>query len=416
MFCLQIQQYPEKLNGQPCLNQAKLYGKVPNGDKFLTIGIPSVDRKKGKYLAKTLKSLIVNLEEHERDNVTIIVLIGDTEKYLRSKRANETLSLFQQEVDSGLILIIEPIVDFYPVTKIKRRTFNDSLERIQWRSKQVLDFAFLFHCTKNAAEYFLILEDDVEASPGYARAIHDFVSLKQDQDWISLTFSGFYIIGRLLKDADLQRLSDFLVMFHLEKPVDLLILQYLDILVQNRYTVTRRIPGLFQHVGLFSSLGGKIQKAKDVSFSSSRYLGNPPADIVTTLGVYKKHFPENCYTSSTRFFWGSAPSTNDTLDVVLHRPIKLKKLSIISGHPSHKNDVIRYAELKLSPLFKTMATNKKANCSDFQTLSLFEKGAVNINVNNISQVLIVQCIRIEFIKRHPNWVLIREILVRGDAI
>lgn len=288
------------------------------------------------------------------------------------------------------------------------RTFNDSLERIQWRSKQVLDFAFLFHCGQGIAEYFLILEDDVETSPGYVNAIKNFVTAKQNQDWVSLTFSGFFIIGRLLRNADLTRLSQFLVMFYLEKPVDLLIIQFLDLLVQDRYTVTRRVPSLFQHIGLFSSLDGKIQKARDRSFSSNEHFQNPPADIVTTLGVYKKHFPEYGYDiSPDKFFWGSAPKVNDTFDIILHKPMWLKSLVILSGHKSHKNDLIRYAKLKLSPSFNKMISNSKADCSHFQTATVFHQGIVNMTFNDSSQV--VQCIRIEFIKKHANWILIREI-------
>lgn len=292
------------------------------------------------------------------------------------------------------------------------RTFNDSMERIQWRSKQVLDFAFLFHCGQGIAEYFLILEDDVETSPGYVNAIKDFISAKQNQDWVSLTFSGFFIIGRLLRNADLPRLSQFLVMFHLEKPVDLLIIQFLDLLVQDRYIVTRRVPGLFQHIGLFSSLDGKIQKARDRSFSSNEHFQNPPADIVTTLGVYKKHLPEHGYDiSPDKFFWGSAPKVNDTFDIVLHEPLWLKRLAILSGHKSHKNDLIRYAKLKLSPSFNKMISNSKADCSRFQTATVFHQGIVNMTFNDSAQV--VQCIRIEFAKKHSNWILIREITVRG---
>lgn len=392
-----------------------MHGIIPEHKKYLTIGIPSIDRPKQKYLHKTLKSLVVNLDNGDKNNVIIIVLIADTDHHLQVKRANETMLHFLQEVKSGLILLIQSVSDFYPDTRIIRRTFNDSLDRVKWRSKQVLDFAFLFSCAQDISEYFLILEDDVEASKHYMRAIRNFIHAKEGQDWVSLTFSGFFIIGRLLKNEILKRLSDFLIMFHVEKPVDLLIMQFLDLLVQNKYLVTRRIPGLFQHIGLFSSLEGKIQKAKDRSFAPAGYFSNPPADVVTTLGVYKNNFPEFCYIPSNKFFWGSAPKVNDTFDIILHQHIKIKKILIVSGKQSHKNDLIRYAELKLAPFFHNMITNQKANCTDFRSVALFQKGAVDINFRNSTQI-IVQCIRIQFIKKHPNWILIREITIRGDTV
>lgn len=255
------------------------------------------------------------------------------------------------------------------------------------------------------------------ASPGYHRAIMDFVTVKRNEDWVSLTFSGFFIIGRLFKNAYLPRLSNFLVMFHREKPVDLLILQFLDLLVQNRLVVTRRIPGLFQHTGLFSSLDGKIQKAKDRSFSPAGHFGNPPADIVTTLGVYRKHFPEDCYISSKNsFFWGSAPKINDTLDIVLHRPVYLRRLVVVSGHPSHKNDYIRYANTLMSSSFKRMISNTKADCFEFRTVGTFRGGILDITFGNASRGPVVQCVRIEFFKKQSNWIVVKEITVQGRSI
>ena len=250
----------------------------------------------------------------------------------------------------------------------------------------------------------------MESSPGYVTSVKDFISAKKNQDWVSLTFSGFFIIGRLFRNADLVRLSQFLSMFYMEKPVDLLIMQFLDLLVQDRFTVTRRIPGLFQHTGLFSSLDGKVQKARDRSFSSAEHFLTPPADIVTTLAVYKKHLPEYCYdASSDKFFWGSAPKVNDTFDIILHKPMWLNRLSILSGHNSHRNDVIRYAELKLSPSFKKMLRNSKADCSHFHAAADFHQGIVNVTFKDYPQA--VQCIRIEFTKKHSNWILIREIKI-----
>uniref|UniRef100_A0A2L2YTR4 Alpha-1,3-mannosyl-glycoprotein 4-beta-N-acetylglucosaminyltransferase C n=1 Tax=Parasteatoda tepidariorum TaxID=114398 RepID=A0A2L2YTR4_PARTP len=324
------------------------------------------------------------MDKDERKDVTIVVLYADSDTKIRHKRLKETMLLFNEYVRSGLLLLIQTYPEIYPPMKITRRTYNDTIERIAWRSKQVLDFAYLLKYSKSFSEYFLILEDDIESSPHFVSAIQRFIRTRENSEWVSLTFSSFYIIGRLFKSEDLRKLSEFLVLFHLEKPVDLLILQFLDIMVPEKKIVTRRIPGLFQHMGLYSSLDGKIQKAKDRSFSNNirvYHFPNPPADVVTTIGVYKKHYPEYCCDESDKFFWGSAPKRNDSFDVILRKPANVRRIFVSSGLPSHKEDIIRYAELKVATVFKKMLTDRKAVCSEFNTVALFETGKADATVN-----------------------------------
>ncbi|GIX68360.1 alpha-1,3-mannosyl-glycoprotein 4-beta-N-acetylglucosaminyltransferase C [Caerostris darwini] len=400
------------------LEVVKMYGRIPSSRKNLVIGIPTISRRKENYLHQTLQSVIDSMDSTESSNVTILVLFVDTDPDLRRKRAKETAYRFTSSVKSGLLLLYQILPEFYPQMSITRRTYNDSIERIKWRSKQVLDFAFLLMHSQNLSEYFLILEDDVVTTPHFITSIQKFVKERDSSDWVSLTFSSFFIIGRLFKNKDLHKLREFLVLFHLEKPVDLLIMQFLDLLVPSKTIVTRRIPGLFQHIGLFSSLEGKVQKAKDRSFTSTSrmfHFDNPPADIVTTLGVYKKHYPELCYYDSNKFFWGSAPKRNDTFDIIFRKPVKVKRIFISSGLATHKDDVIKFAELKVSPLFEKMVTDRKAACADFYTVALFEKGKVDISSNSTLKSEI-QCIRISFIKQHSNWILINEISIDSEKL
>nr|XP_042913217.1 alpha-1,3-mannosyl-glycoprotein 4-beta-N-acetylglucosaminyltransferase C-like [Parasteatoda tepidariorum] len=185
-------------------------------------------------------------------------------------------------------------------------------------------------------------------------------------------------------------------------------------MVPEKKIVTRRIPGLFQYMGLYSSLDGKIQKAKNRSFSNNirvYHFPNPPADVVTTIGVYKKHYPEYCYDESDKFFWGSVPKRNDSFDVILRKPANVRRIFVSSGLPSHKEDIIRYAELKVATVFKKMLTDRKAVCSEFNTVALSEMGKADATVNTTLPKENIQCIRIEFIKKQSNWLLINEISV-----
>ncbi|PRD36534.1 UNVERIFIED_CONTAM: Mgat4c [Trichonephila clavipes] len=398
------------------MESIRLYGKTPPSRTYLSIGIPTTARKKESYLHRTLQSVIESMSKSERSNVTILVLFVDMDAEVRQQRAKETALKFANSIESGLLQLYQVLPELYPRVNITRRTFNDSVNRIQWRSKQVLDFAFLLTYSRNLSDYFLILEDDVITSLQFVMNIQKFVEERRHEDWVSLTFSSFFIIGRLFRNRDLDKLKDFLVLFHLEKPVDLLVMQFLDLLVPSKAIVTRRVPGLFQHIGVFSSLDGKVQKAKDRSFTGySRvyHFQNPAADLVTTLGVYKKHYPELCYDDSNRFFWGSSPKRNDTFDIILHRPAKVKRIFVNSGSASHRDDVIKHAQLLAASRFLKMATDKKAECDKFLPIAIFEKGKVDVSSSEAFKTEI-QCIRIEFIKRHSNWVLINEVSIDSD--
>ena len=60
------------------------------------------------------------------------------------------------------ILQVSPSA-YPPLTNLKRN-YNDAPERVYWRSKQVVDFAFMFYYGKDLAQYYLQIEDDVLSS------------------------------------------------------------------------------------------------------------------------------------------------------------------------------------------------------------------------------------------------------------
>jgi alpha-1,3-mannosylglycoprotein beta-1,4-N-acetylglucosaminyltransferase A/B len=47
---------------------------------------------------------------------------------------------FGEHVESGLLDVISPPVEFYPDLSKLRLTLQDKLDRVQWRSKQVYNF------------------------------------------------------------------------------------------------------------------------------------------------------------------------------------------------------------------------------------------------------------------------------------
>jgi len=73
---------------------------------------------------------------------------------------------FPREVNCGLLQVISPPKNFYPSFVHLPTSLGDPPERQRWRSKEVVDAAYLmFHC-RNMAHYYVMLEDDVLAMQG----------------------------------------------------------------------------------------------------------------------------------------------------------------------------------------------------------------------------------------------------------
>ena len=88
-------------------------------------------------------------------------------------------------------------------------------------------------------------------------------------------------------------------------------------------------PSLFQHIGIYSSLKGKIQKLKDKDFGKNIKLfkghENPRvSSIVSTLKDYEKHSVVSCY-AGQNFFWGLQPKKDDTIEFKYDPPLILSR-------------------------------------------------------------------------------------------
>ena len=235
---------------------------------------------------------------------------------------------FAEHLESGFIQVIMSFSDIYPPMDFAgtKRTFNDSQERVLWRTKQVIDFSFLFTYAQSQGEYYLVVEDDVVASTQYITAIREFIATRNNKRWVSLQFTGFLGIGLLFRTSDLPRLIQLIWMFHQEQPVDMLMREFINLQVEFSYhpncflyfqhlyernhsifgmthndtlglvfsqvpepnVIVRRIPSIFQHIGVKSSLPKKVQKLTDSTFNMAdrKYKNkNPQADLVTTMKV-----------------------------------------------------------------------------------------------------------------------------------
>jgi len=320
--------------------------------RTLTFGIPTVRRTKKSYLLKTLQSLVHGLSAEERDDVILIVYIGEKNSEYVREIYTEIKSQFPAELDDGFIEVISPPSNFYPDLDNLPPTFNDPIERVRWRAKQNLDYAFLMMYAQSRSMFYVQMEDDLMATPSYASTIKAFAIQQQSNNWLMIEFSSLGFIGKLFKSSDLSTLVEFFLMFYKEKPNDWLLDHIFWVKVChpeknakhcNKEKSKLRIkfkPSLFQHIGKESSLKGKTQKLVDKEFKKQALFHshlNPKATIKTDLEEYQKFTAERAYLGHT-YMWALSPVKNAVLRMVFEQPEHIERFYFKSGNVEHPGD------------------------------------------------------------------------------
>ncbi len=91
--------------------------------------------------------------------ILILNLILKTEdQYFRIELVNKLLNVFNNEVKEGLLEMISAPLLFYPKADRKLEpddVFNDSEQRVKWRTKQNFDISYLMSYCQNKGKYYL---------------------------------------------------------------------------------------------------------------------------------------------------------------------------------------------------------------------------------------------------------------------
>ncbi|XP_029817283.1 alpha-1,3-mannosyl-glycoprotein 4-beta-N-acetylglucosaminyltransferase-like protein MGAT4D [Manacus vitellinus] len=398
----------------------------------LVMGIPTVKREKKNYLISTLHSLLHGLsEEQEKDCVIIIFVAEVNTDYVKSV-AESVKTSFPREIQSGVLEVISPPASYYPDLSNLKKTFGDSEDRVRWRTKQNLDYSFLMLYAQPKGTLYLQLEDDIIAKPDYIASIKSFAA-QQSQDWMVLEFSQLGFIGKLFKSEDLPLIVEFFLMFYKDKPVDWLIDHLLWVKVCNpekdaahceqeksKFRI-RAKPSLFQHMGIHSSLAGKIQNLKDKDFGKNvlhKAHKNPPAEVDTSLRIYQQYTLEKIYKGED-CFWASAPVAGDYIRFTFLNPLKVEKYFFRSGNMEHPGDKLFNTTVEVLPADEMQRKelvdtgnkfNYPATKDGYLKIGAFENGIAEGSINQ--SIGRIKAIRLSISSDSPVWAILSEVLIK----
>ena len=379
---------------------------------FMTIGIPTVRRQQSSYFLKTLDSLLNCTSKKQFSEIVIVIFLADFNITWRYEMANIIGNTYSNLVNSGTIQVIEAPREFYPPLENLNHTYNDSEDRRKWRSKQNVDYAFLWLYSQHLSKYYMQMEDDIFTMPGYLDVIMEFIA-EQKSDWTCLEFSELGFIGKVYHSKYLERLAQIVLLFYEEQPVDYTFLYFNMLNLQTQRII--RKPTLFQHVGYHSSLAGKIQPLKDKYFDFIKKTlkgDNPPAKLVTTLKISPDFPLQMAYSPEDGYFWAhSAPTIKDTLYILFNEPQELEKVIILSGSREHPSDMFYHAHLDACLSVRMLNEN---NIECFNIFSLGNSTNGTIFADNLQKKLNsfkVSCLRLSFTKSQQWWLIVKEIAV-----
>ncbi|XP_063046590.1 alpha-1,3-mannosyl-glycoprotein 4-beta-N-acetylglucosaminyltransferase B-like isoform X1 [Engraulis encrasicolus] len=398
----------------------------------LVLGIPTVRRQKQSYMVNTVASLLYDLSASQKDDMVIVIFVAESDPAFVGSVTEDIQKNFPEDVRSGLLEVISPSASFYPDFSKLKSTFGDSPDRVKWRTKQNLDFSFLMMYCQPKGTFYVQLEDDIVAKVGYTDAMKKFANGLSSEDWLYLEFSQLGFIGKLFRSSDLPMIVEFFLMFHKDKPIDWLLDHILWVKVCNperdakhcsgekNRMKRRHKPSLFQHVGLHSSLSGKIQKLKDKDFGKQPLFTpheNPPAEVVSSLKHYQGHSLQRAY-QGLDFFWGLTPTTGDYMLIRFQKPHTVQRYLFRSGNIETNGDRFYNTTVEVEPKDKSVVDRvQKGELPQYQTstdgfivVGSFVNGVAEGTVDTAVQE--VTAMRLVVHTDSDVWVLLSEMSIK----
>ncbi|KAF3693530.1 Alpha-1,3-mannosyl-glycoprotein 4-beta-N-acetylglucosaminyltransferase B [Channa argus] len=398
----------------------------------MVLGIPTVKRMKQSYLVNTVSSLLYGLTSPQSRDLLIIIFVAETDAAYVNSTAETIRKNFPKDVESGLLEVVSPSQYYYPNFTTLRETFGDSKERVKWRTKQNLDYSFLMLYAQDKGTFYVQLEDDVVAKTNYFTDMKTYAVQEASKPWFYLEFSQLGFIGKMFRTRDLPMIAEFFLMFHRDKPIDWLLDHILWVKVCNpekdetdcnhqKASLKQRYkPSLFQHVGLHSSLPGKLQQLKDKDFGKQTLYqahNNPVAELSSSMKHYQQHSLQRAYKGED-FFWALTPMQGDYVLFSFPKPIHISSYLFRSGNIEIIGDKFYNTTVEvlpsIAPVWDKLVTNSSSHLKDsdngFIVIGAFENGVAEGKIEEALQP--ITALRLLVHSNSDVWAALSEILIK----
>ena len=360
--------------------------------------------------------MINQTSDEERHEIAIVIFLADFDEAPKSTALTEISNRFERYVNQGFIRVIFAPKEFYPPLLSMKQKYGDSTERVFWRSKQNIDFAFLMCYCHGLSQYYLHLEDDVIAAPSFYPKLRDFIfSFKKPWPFLDASYMGH--VAKVYHGNDLENLATYFYLMYDEMPVDWLITYWreikYDVLYDQELTIAPA--SLFQHVGSHSSLAEN--KGRDTNASREQYFDqydvkynglNPSANVSCqmTSEPYDGH-PQDAYNKGYGYFWTKEVRKDDFIIVEFTPAVNVRKVFVDTGSNLAPEDQLQSAVLQASFNNENeQQANSSINCQDFETIGEFKDGKIEADFKGGRKTT---CLRVLVTENQANWVFFREI-------
>lgn len=214
------------------------------------------------YLERTLNAFLKPLKREEKESMQFLLFLTDLNPQKRKKIISRLENKYRKELWDGLINIIEIPKRYYRNLKNLPQTLGDSPSRVYWRSKQSLDYAFIFRYARNLGEFYMQTEDDALPRKDYLHVIRRDIRLgtsisingnlklpwgHKEASWLSLHYYPTGFIGVVIQTYNLDMAAIMAQTFYWNVPVDELFRHL------HTWTLMYQMETLFTHIGNQSS-------------------------------------------------------------------------------------------------------------------------------------------------------------------
>jgi alpha-1,3-mannosylglycoprotein beta-1,4-N-acetylglucosaminyltransferase C len=259
-----------------------------------------------------------------------------------------------------------------------------------------------------------------------------------------IDYSQLGFIGKAFQSNELTRLAQFLLLFYDQMPCDLLVGDWMISMTQSkRIDYWKRYPSLFQHIGIFRSLGG-FQILQEKKFGKLIF-DNPPATILwnfTVVPTYEGKFAyipggelgdrnDVCDFKASRahrgkikrcWFWGKTINAGDHLTLVFDQAINIKGVFVEFGKPEHLDDLLHVGQVQVADnkgpgTPASMSPGNLDLCGKFHYLAEVNKQPMVYWEDKVSTpaalpVPKARCLRIQATANQTAWAIVFQIQVR----